>query len=543
MDLLPSPSAIGAPPKFHTWRKYQQEAVVRVMESDKRFLALAMPTGFGKSLVYVMQALIMGARVCILTSTKGLQDQLAADFGPIGLLDIRGQNSYPCRALEEGKFPWWKAWPTCDNGPCHAGFMCEYRDEGCDYFDAQRLAMKAKMVVTNYHYWMAINAYSKGLGEFDLLVLDEAHDAPEVLAGFMETEIARSETPKLLGNGLLAAGATMEDWGDWARYNRDACQEKLDQIVERLGGMVNERAPINPKVSREAMDLRKLLSKLNTLAEANPEWWGNEPYEKHTKKGRELGHRFAPTWPAPYAHPYLFLQVPKIVLTSATLRPKTCEMLNISSEDLEFREYPSIFPVERRPVTYIKTVRVGYRTSDDQMLTWVRRIDQILRARPDSKGIIHTVSYKRAQLLLDNTQHRDRLLSHDPRTTRTVVQKFKESSYPYVIVSPSLSTGWDFPYEECRFQIIGKIPFPNTQGEIMKGRVNRDKGYRDYLAMQMLVQACGRGMRAEDDFCECFVVDNNISWFLWKNKDLAPKWFLEAYSESGTIPPAREDNR
>ncbi len=53
--------------------------------------------------------------------------------------------------------------------------------------------------------------------------------------------------------------------------------------------------------------------------------------------------------------------------------------------------------------------------------------------------------------------------------------------------------------------------------------------YTAYLAMQSLVQAYGRGDRAEDDWCETLCVDDNLKWFIWKYREFAPRWFLDAY--------------
>ena len=54
--------------------------------------------------------------------------------------------------------------------------------------------------------------------------------------------------------------------------------------------------------------------------------------------------------------------------------------------------------------------------------------------------------------------------------------------------------------------------------------------------MLNLVQACGRGMRAEDDQCECFIVDAHFKWFVRKYAKFAPKWFLDAIKTVGIIP-------
>jgi Rad3-related DNA helicase len=65
-----------------------------------------------------------------------------------------------------------------------------------------------------------------------------------------------------------------------------------------------------------------------------------------------------------------------------------------------------------------------------------------------------------------------------------------------------------------------------------------DKRYPAYLAMQELIQSCGRGMRSADDQCETFITDAHANWFLSKNADLAPQWFKRAIRrlDPGSIP-------
>ena len=58
--------------------------------------------------------------------------------------------------------------------------------------------------------------------------------------------------------------------------------------------------------------------------------------------------------------------------------------------------------------------------------------------------------------------------------------------------------------------------------------------------MQDLVQASGRGMRAPDDYCETFIVDDSISWFLFKYKEFAPEWFVNSYKKVRVIPDVKE---
>ena len=75
VQLLPHPPLLGLPDKFPVWRPMQPEAVVRALDSPKRFVVMAMPTGFGKSLAY-MAAATLDAPTAILTSTPTESDSL-----------------------------------------------------------------------------------------------------------------------------------------------------------------------------------------------------------------------------------------------------------------------------------------------------------------------------------------------------------------------------------------------------------------------------------------------------------------------------------
>ena len=105
------------------------------------------------------------------------------------------------------------------------------------------------------------------------------------------------------------------------------------------------------------------------------------------------------------------------------------------------------------------------------------------------------------------------------------------------MVSPSVSTGFDFPGDLCRYQIVGKIPFPDTRSLVLKARQEVDRDFFAYVAAQHLVQMAGRGMRSADDWCETIVIDDNWTWFKAKYKELFPKWFLMGVRRQDGVPP------
>lgn len=337
-----NPADFGLPPKFAKWRAGQFDAVLDVASRPERFVACAMPTGAGKSAFYVAVIKLLGGRGLVLTSNKGLQNQLTADFGPIGMVDVRGQANYRCRALDDSrdgrqlrvlwsmgadaKPEFASPGSGCDAGPCHAGLECPYRIGGCAYYDQVAAASKAALTVTNYDYWMTQNRYGQlPLGKFDVLVLDEAHDAADKLSDFCSVSVNREEVDALLGLDLPSADAGFDFWISWS----SKWAIELDRMLD---------AARQKKATRKVKRIRDLFDKLQFIAAAGM-WARSNPANPDVRMPgavpdwvtEEDGHgvRFTPVWPHGYAERFLFANTPKVILTSATLMPGTLKYLGL----------------------------------------------------------------------------------------------------------------------------------------------------------------------------------------------------------------------
>jgi Rad3-related DNA helicase len=508
---FPPPNVWGLPFRFSEWRKHQDEATQSLLDDEPRFLAQNCPTGFGKSLVYLTAAKILDRRTLILTSTKGLQTQLMNEFGRVkGVAEIRGRSNYVCRLNSK---------TTCDNGVCTYGVKCKFRDEGgCEYYDAVKTALRSDIVITNYAYWMSQMEYSSGLGSFDLMVLDEAHDAPEHLLNHLAVRFDRSNAfESRMLNLKKQVPKSLEEWSNLAA--------SLIPKVQDVG----ENAKVE-RNTRKFVSAKRLLGKLERLMSVDASWVFEDDGQVIT---------LTPTWPAPHAEDHLFYKIPKVFLTSATIIPKTLDLLGISKAERRFEEYPSTFPIGNRHLIHVPTVRMNYKNTEAENRLWLVKGDAIIAPRLERKGIIHTVSYARRDMIIDNSRFSKYMITHNSKNAEEVVKAFKKAPPPLILVSPSMATGWDFPDDECRWQWIVKLPFPDTRGAVMSRRVKEDKQFQMYLVMQQLIQAVGRGVRSEDDWCETFITDNSIQWFLSRNKSLTVESFAGAYIVRYTPPKPR----
>lgn len=501
----PPPSAIGLP--YDEWRPGQWELLTGIVDHPSPHHMLIAPTGFGKSLAYMGMAMLNGGRTVLLTSTKALQDQLTTDFGHL-LYDVRGRSAYPCVLAEAQPQLAYLTRPnmTAAIAPCRWGFECPLKSAaGCPYFDRVRGARFAQIVVTNYDFWLY-----NDIGRVDLLVMDEAHQAPQELADFLSFHLTKEQRVYL--SGKMPEGEEVEHWRDWARWMVEKVKDKAktsksQQIAEVVQGLEK----IVSLTEKGEWVVERFPDGAVHFDCVNPEAFGSMLWGKATKS----------------------------VMVSATCNTMTAQAIGLSNTKVW--EAASAFPPERRPVWVVYGgVQVNYRMVEGQKRMWVNLIDRILSSRADRKAIVHTTSFERAKYLLQYSSHSSRLLLNDSFNTRRTVEYFKQAQDPLVLVSPSVTTGYDFPYSQCELQVIGKVPFPDLRTKAAKVKSERNREWAGYMAAQAIVQSSGRGMRAADDRCETFVVDGNFGWWYRQNRKYTPKWWQEAVQQCsiGQLPPA-----
>lgn len=512
---LKPPCETGMPEQFTEWRPAQEQAVRTSLESNNRFNVVNAPTGFGKSLVYMHEAneaAKHGERTIITTGTKGLSAQLVNEFSSIGVAEIKGKGNYRCPMQEDY---------TCLEG--HSG-KCPYRKTRmCSYTDAHLNAQEAQIVLTNNKMWISSNRFGKGLGIFNRMVIDEAHQLPDELASAMHLRLGPRDSKDILKVDMPRETWNMKAWKEWAQVTRSIASMEAESLREEIQ---QSPCPTQAEV-RHFIRVRNLLRKLIVLSGANPDNWVVE--------AKDYGlYEFDPISPATYAESVFYRGIPRISLYSATVRKKTLVLSGIWS-DYRFTEYPSTFSAERFRISHVPTIKVDRNTTD--LKPWTTKIDQIIKPRQDRKGIIHTTSNERKKIVLSNSRFDEIMMANfKDDVTAEVVEEFKQSDPPMILVSPSITTGYDFPGTDCEYQILGKVPFPPSTDKIMQVRQEKDPELGAYIAMMALVQACGRGFRFEQDRCENFVIDDNFIWFWRRYKYLAPGWFASKLRWEDRIP-------
>lgn len=221
------------------------EAVADALENYGK-LVIEAGTGTGKTFAYLVPALLSGRKTIISTGTKALQDQLyhrdlpligKAVGRPVATALLKGRANYLClQRLESvagslaapaltndlNAVRAWRhrtaagdraeltevaedsaIWPyvtsTADN--C-LGRQCPFFKD-CHVVQARRAAQEADLVVVNHHLLLADLALKEeGFVEFlpgaDAVILDEAHQIPDLAAQFFGISLGSRELERLL---------------------------------------------------------------------------------------------------------------------------------------------------------------------------------------------------------------------------------------------------------------------------------------------------------------------------------------------------------
>ncbi len=257
--------------EFRPGQMEMAEAVWEALERGRHLIVEA-GTGTGKTLAYLVPAILSGKRVVVSTGTKNLQEQiyykdipfLAKIFGrDLRVCYMKGRNNYACRqkiydadketffeGLEEvADFQiireWEKTTQTGDRAEITtlpeessawnkvdarrelcSGQKCP-QFERCFITLMHQRAVESDIVIVNHHLFFADLALKENeagavIPEYFAAVLDEAHEIEEVAGQYFGVQISNYQFQELRRD--IAAVARRKQFGS----------QELDQILERL---------------------------------------------------------------------------------------------------------------------------------------------------------------------------------------------------------------------------------------------------------------------------------------------------------------------
>ncbi|MEJ0084479.1 MAG: ATP-dependent DNA helicase [Pseudomonadota bacterium] len=543
-------------------------------------------TGTGKTFAYLVPALLSGKRVLISTGTRTLQDQLfnkdlplvAGAIGvPASVALLKGRSNYLCtyRLKQNGaqrslagtrdrtlaRVERWALatrsgdlaevpdlgdahplWPqiTSTRENC-LGARCP--DVGrCHVMDARRKAIESDIVVVNHHLLLADLALKEDgfgdlLGAADAVILDEAHQIPDLATQFFGTRFgsrqvellvrdARQELAQVRAPASAAAtelgavekalaalaeifrGTQRPDWLAADTPLADAAQD-LSRSLRELNGELNEQSR-EPGIAQCSSRATELAARLEEITQAD---------ENEGARSVELTQRGFTLSLLPFDVAGRFSKMTgdtraAWVFTSATLSVgedfahftsrlglDAAETLAIASpfdfESQALLYLPAQLPDPSAPVHTNAVIDVAV---------------PLIEASAGGAFVLftsHRALQRAAQLLRDRwTELGDfPLLVQGEAPREQLLRRFRESGNAVLLGTASFWEGVDVKGDALRLVIIEKLPFSSPDDALTKARIEHLKStggnaFRDFQlpeAALTLKQGVGRLIRSETD--------------------------------------------
>jgi Rad3-related DNA helicase len=236
----------------------------------------------------------------------------------------------------------------------------------------------------------------------------------------------------------------------------------------------------------------------------------------------------------------VFEKCTKTLMMSATILDTKafCRSLGLPHDEVKLIRIESDFPLQNRP---IYPMNIAYLNFNNLQLQEVktdiaRAIDNLMTLHRNHKGVIHTTSYEQLNFIKEHISqtNRRRLLVTDPEIQRDeVITEHANSIKPTVLISPSLHTGLDLKDDLSRFQIITKVPYPNKGDKWTDAKRKADEEWYYWQTASKLIQGYGRSIRSRGDWAKTYVLDSAFGYFIKKNRNILPNWFLHAVQARG----------
>jgi len=566
-------------------------------------------TGTGKTFSYLVPALLSGARILISTGTRALQDQLFAKDLPLvaralgrpaRVALLKGRANYLChrrlsqtqaqleldgrastdkvlervrrwsrttrsgdlaevRGLSDSHPIWPTVTSTRDN--C-VGVHCEDFSR-CHVAAARRAAQEADIVIVNHHLLLADlvlkeDGFGDILGSADALILDEAHQLPDLATQFLGATFSSRRIESVLkGVRIELEGAGQGKTGVVASHVLERIARSLGEAEEAVRALALELPRGAARVAWEEMPLefasiamqlaQRLLGLESELGSAAPD----TPLAQIGARAGELalalesiaaasaaqGARTVETTPRGFVLTLLPFDIAERfqallsahhcawIFTSATLSVGD-DFSHFSNRlgfaDAEELKIDSPFDYARQGLLYLPA-GLPNPASPTYVEAVIATALPLIDASRGGAFVLFTShrALARAATLMrmqwgDAAPYRLYVQGEAPR--ERLLEDFRADGNGVLLGTASFWEGVDVQGDALRLVIIDKLPFASPEDPLVKARVEHlqmqgGNAFRDYQlpeAALALKQGVGRLIRSEDDFGAVAVCDPRL---------------------------------
>ncbi len=574
-------------------------AVDEGMRSGRHVLGEG-PCGTGKSVAYAVPAIwhshVERKRVVIATANIALQEQLVRKDLPMlasvlpwkfSFALLKGRNNYLCldRLAEseargelhglfdhdfQGQLDAALAWAetTSSGDVSELPFIpapqvwskfsvssddcksdkCQFREQ-CFSERARLAAQDADIVVTNYHLLFAHIALRQTTGQelvlppFDLLILDEAHEAADIAREFFGFSLSEHTFLRLasaaaeLGNRKLAADLRQEAQtlfeqvgtaSRLPRHSRRLCSPGfasaagLTRCLQSLIALANAKAEDDScsnkaratarNVARNAGAACERLNEAVELSDNGKVYWVDVDSKGRPKlraKRIDVGALLRAE---------LFEKCPSVSLMSATLT--TANTFEFVRRELGVPEN-AIELVAATPFDFEAQALlvVPEQLPDPRAPEFVDAVSAVFRDvldLCDGRTLGLFTSYRNLNAVYERVVGgRHRILRQGDLPRPELTRRFAQDVSSVLLGTESFWTGIDVAGEALTGLVIDKLPFPSPDDPVIEAICERDpRAFDNYLVPRAIIalrQGVGRLIRSKTDVGVVVILDKRIA--------------------------------
>lgn len=588
----------------YTPRAEQQAAAAFIedMIAEKGHGLVEAGCGTGKSLAAMIPAILNGKKTVVATATIALMEQYAnkdvpflqENLGvPFTWALVKGRSNYLCRAkvndVDRSKVPSLAAmleeieenpdhsgdrehfqtpvtqdefsWLTTTSAECPGKRECPF-GEVCFAEKAKAKGRAAQVVVTNTAMLLTdlkVREVTGGnanmLGEYDQVIIDEAHEVEDYATNALREEIKEAGVRRLVAeaeNWARTQGATLNSGGAVAQALTEVWDllpegqmtlryfvEQADTFINLLDALEafgeevgNVEAKDTKAEAKRAILVQRAANyriRIHDAMTADDHLMVRWTEKKADRRGNEVkSFNTAPISVGEYLAEWLWDEVPA-VLVSATLSvggdfgyiaerlglPGSTQTLSVGTP-FDYEKQAALFvPPRNAP-------------SPKERFTWAKY------AVETTKSLIAAAGGGALLLFTSRTSMKDTydalapwlreqgftpLMQDLDGTKKEIAERFQADTNSVLFGLKSFMTGVDFQGETCRLVVIDKLPFPVPTEAIFSARaadIDRNGGssFRRLTIPMMtltLEQAYGRLIRTKSDRGVVAILDSRLS--------------------------------
>lgn len=511
---------------FDEPRELQLETISKIydaIEEGYKYIIIETVSGYGKSLIAATLSNIYSInKSYILTTTNQLANQHLEDFKNNNLKKLNPRSSFSCKKTSMNCSPY-----LCKYSKCRYYNYSDFNNDfekplSCEYLYSLKEGLKSNTNICTYDFFINENFYhSNYFKARKLLICDEGHNLDE--------KISKATSLKIHSNQFYEdMNLDMNKESKYIIQNEDYYYYLLKfktLYSKRIKNNIKEGSTLYIKLKKRLDDICKFMNYFNRNNENLTFEINDENY-------------------------WIFkaIQVNKIIEESLLAYGDVCIFMSSSifdhknfAFDLGIDEnkiysirVPNILDLSKNPIR----IYPDFDMSGEPIKTGAAKdslpaIKEILKVHDNEKGVIHTSNYNQAHYITNNIEN-NRFITHDNENRSEILENFKNSERPLVLVSPSMNEGVDLPGDLCRFQIIFKLPYlPYEDAWINKRKSLYEDGkeWYDHKMLTKLIQSYGRGIRFENDSCKTYIMDNRIFDVIYEDlegSEIIPKYFIDS---------------